>query len=87
MDDAKLTPAEREILRDLDAYAWGSLDVREQDVRDRFAELASDERERVAAVLARRVEASRARQRAYEPKHAELLEAVEEPERLIEDPE
>ncbi len=66
MDDAHLTPEERELLRDFDAYAWGSFDVSGEDVLRRGTERTPEGLARVGAVLMERVRASRERQRRHE---------------------
>jgi hypothetical protein len=47
MDYANLTPGVREILRDFDAYAWGSLDVSLEQALGRLHELTPEEPVRV----------------------------------------
>jgi hypothetical protein len=73
MDDARLTSHEREILRDVEAYTWGSLDVSWEDVRARLHELTPEEWNRIEAVMIRRLGESMARQRRYEREVARLL--------------
>jgi hypothetical protein len=73
MEDSKLTPEELEAARDIDAYCWGSLDVSNEDVSSRVRELTPEGWARVQAVVQRRLEESRARER----RHRRTLEAIE----------
>jgi sugar phosphate isomerase/epimerase len=84
MDDARLTSHEREILRDVEAYTWGSLDVSWEDVRARLHELTPEEWNRIEAVMMRRAGESMARQRAAEREVEALERAREDLRRLIE---
>ncbi len=84
MDDAHLTPHEREILRDVEAYTWGSLDVSWEDMRARLHELTPEEWNRIEAVMTRRVGESMARQRAAAREVEALERAREDLRRLIE---
>lgn len=84
MDDAHLTPHERETLRDIEAYTWGSLDVWWEDVRARLHELTPEEWNRIEAVMMRRLGESMARQRRYEREVEALERAREDLRRLIE---
>jgi hypothetical protein len=61
-----LTPEEREVLRDFDAYAWGSLDVSCEQVASQMHDLTPEGLERVGAVLQERARVSQERQRSYE---------------------
>jgi hypothetical protein len=66
MDDANLTPEEQGMLRDLYAYAAGSLDVSHAQLRSQMYDLTPEGMERIGTVLRQRVRASQARQRRYE---------------------
>jgi hypothetical protein len=64
---AELTPAERELARDWDACAWGSLDVSREDVLARASTLAPESWARFERLVMARLETSpRARQRMCE---------------------
>jgi hypothetical protein len=56
MDDAHLSPEEREILRDFDAYSCGSHDVAREDVLARLQELTPEGWARIEAVMMKRSE-------------------------------
>lgn len=82
MGDANLTPQEREILRDFDAYAWGSLDVSHAQLRSQVHDLTPEGVERVGAVLMQRVRTSQARQREYAriiESHKRLMDLLDPP--------
>jgi hypothetical protein len=69
-----LTPQERAAVVAVEAWAWGSSDVSEEEAEEHLAALSPEEWERVEAVLRSTVEASRARQRAAEDR----LRAIED---------
>jgi hypothetical protein len=83
MDDAHLSPKEREILRDIDAYSWGSHDVSREDVLARMHELTPEGWSRVEAVMMKRLGESMARQRAAEHEVERLSRLAEDLRRLI----
>jgi glyoxylase-like metal-dependent hydrolase (beta-lactamase superfamily II) len=83
MDDLHLSPREREILRDFDAYCWGSHDVSREDVRARMHELTPEGWARVEAVMMKRLGESMARQRAAEREVERLSRLAEDLRRLI----
>ncbi len=64
--DAELTTEEREALRDLEARAWGSQDVSEEELQSRLDALTPRQWKRVGAASLARMEASRKRQLALE---------------------
>ena len=83
MDDAHLSPEEREILRDFDAYSWGSHDVAREDVLARLQELTPEGWARIEAVMMKRLGESMARQRAAEREVERLSRLAEDLRRLI----
>jgi hypothetical protein len=68
-------------VRDLEAHAWGSLDVSEDVARARLEALTPEGWKRVESVMLSRVEASRERQRAAE----ERIERLEELRKRLEE--
>ena len=83
MDDAHLTPQEREILRDWEAYSWGSPDVTHDHALAHLLELTPEEWSRVERVMMKRVGESMARQREAERNVAALDRLIERLDRLI----
>jgi hypothetical protein len=83
MDDAHLSPKEREILRDIDAYSWGSHDVSREVVLARLQELTPEGWARVESVMMKRLGESMARQRAAEREVERLSELAEDLRRLV----
>jgi hypothetical protein len=63
---AELTSAERELARDWDACAWGSLDVSPEDVLARASTLAPESWARIERLVMARLETSHERQRMCE---------------------
>jgi hypothetical protein len=53
MEETKVTTEELEAARDVEAYAWGSLDVSAEDALSRMLDLTPEGRSRVQAVGAR----------------------------------
>jgi hypothetical protein len=87
MEGANLTAEEREIVRDFDAYAWGSLDVSLEQLLSKLHELTPEGRKRVGAAIGERVRATQGRERnleQLEPSVARLERLTELLEELIE---
>ncbi len=83
MDDAHLSPEGREILRDIDAYSWGSHDVSREAALARLQELTPEGWARVEGVMMKRLGESMARQRAAEREVERLSRLAEDLRRLI----
>jgi hypothetical protein len=83
MDDAHLSPEGREILRDIDAYSWGSHDVSREDVLAHMHELTPEGWAGVEAVMMKRLGESMARQRAAEREVERLSRLAQDLRRLI----
>jgi hypothetical protein len=73
----RLTLEERSMLRDFEAWCWGSQDVSEEDLRSHQETMTPQAWARIQPVMQVRLEASRERQRAAQERIA-LLDKIED---------